>query len=295
MPWTEGSTVEPEFDHPHSGSHFAAPETAYWRRPSIEEDLTDADYDGHWVNLAFGVINLAILVALVVVGIALLIMALAPSGMTSALTNEKGALPVGSRFIFLLGSAVSLVTVRLLGRRLEDIWRWARLQTSGSLTIDELGITITHDAVLTTGVFLPWDSIKAVSFDTGKNHDTATHWRRFPLLPVVHKREFLFATDGHAVAESALIASRPTPPNMVIVLTEPVPLHNPHVGAIDAVFPREATDGMPSRPPKEQSEARILFLRAAEPARVHRTVSISGKVRPLRKSDLPGLFLNRVT
>jgi hypothetical protein len=283
------------FEQPHEGSHFATPETAHWRRPSIEEDLTDADYDGHWVNLAFGVINLAILLALVVVGIALIIMALAPSDMTSALTNEKGALPLGSRFIFLIGAALSLGTVRLLGRRLEDIWRWARLQTSGNLTIDDLGLTIAHDAVLATGVFVPWDSIRVVAFDTGKNHDTATHWRRFPVLPAAKKREFLFATDGHAVPESTLIASRPTPPNMVIVLEEPVLLHNPHIGAIDAVFPAEATNGMPSRPPREQSAARILFLRTADPAQVHRSVSISGKVRPLRKSDLPGVFLNRVT
>lgn len=289
-------TRQPEpdfFAREAPGTHFAEPETARWHRPSIAADLTDADYDDHWVNLTFGLINILILLSLVILGVALLIMALAPSGMTAALTNQQGALPVSSRALFFLGAVCSLGTVRLLGKRLEDVWRWARLHTAGELVIDDLGITISHDAVLTTGIFIPWDSIRVIAFDMGKNHDTATHWRRFPVLPTTTKREFLFATDGKAVPDSTLIASRPAAPNMVVVLNESVALHNPHVGAIDAVFPPEATSGMPSRPPRDKTEARILFLRTAEPAEVRRTVSISGKVRPLRKSDLPGLFLDR--
>jgi hypothetical protein len=265
------------------------------RSRNVTFDLADADHVGRWVNLVFGAFNLAIMVALLGLGTALLIMAIAPSAMTGAITNHKGPLSVLSRLSFAAGAAIALLTLKSLGKRFEDIWRWSNLQTTGDVVVNDLGITVNHDAVLTTGVFLPWDRIQVVAFDDGSTHDTATNWHRFPVLPDGPKREFLFSTNGEPVHESVLIASRPTAPNMVIVLTDTVALHNPHIDATDAAFPVEAMKGMPSRPPHERSDARILFLRATNVDEIRRTVSISGKVRGVHKSDLPGLFLDRIT
>lgn len=282
-----------DFLEPHVGTRLAT--EPYPHSRSITFDLADVEYEGRWVNLVFGAFNLAIMVALLAVGVALLIMALAPTDATSAITNHKGPLPILSRAALAVGSAITLITLKSLGKRFEDIWHWSNLETTGDIVVNDLGITVNHDAVLTTGVFLPWDRIQVVSFDDGRTHDTATNWHRFPLLPEGDKREFLFSTTGNPVEESVLIASRPTAPNMVIVLTDTVPLHNPHVDATDAAFPIEAMKGLPSRPPHERTDARILFLRATDLDDVRRTVSISGKVRGVRKSDLPGLFLDRIT
>jgi hypothetical protein len=279
--------------------HVTLFESETRRKPSLSvtHDLLDVDYEGRWVNLTFGVINLVILIVLVVMGITFLIAAIGPPDMTSAITGQGASVSVTDRMLLLAAAGCSLGAVKLMGSRFEDVWQWSRLPAAGELIVNDVGITLLHPGVLTTGVFLPWPHIQAIAFDTGRNHDTATEWRRFPLLaqkPQRNRVKFLFATDGPPVPKSVLIATRPTPPNMVIVLKEDVTFHNPNTNAIDVVFPMEATEGMPSRPPHEQTNARIVFVRAKNPGEIRRSVSISGKVHPIRKSDLPGLFLDRI-
>lgn len=270
-----------------TGRHFAKPNKV-WDQPAESITLADTEVEGRAVNLAFGLFNLLILLILMAIGTGTLIAAIAPSSWSEFITNRSGPLPLSSRAVFLGGAVISLGSVHLFGDRLKGVWQWARLRPVGELTADPSGITIRHEGVLVHKAFFAWESIKLISFDDGTNHDAHTHWRRFPIESNDReKRRYLFATDGEPVANSVLLISRPAPPNMVVVLNEPVTFCNAHIEASDAAFPPTPKKGMPSRPPREATDAAIIFLRAGDPEAVSEILSLTGKVRPLKVADIP--------
>lgn len=258
-------------------------------RPTTPSAVQLMDIDRHhvWLDWWLGAVNRGVLILLALATLAFSLLTISSSAMANAVTPHNGPVYVEQRMSFVLAALITGVAFGMLSRRLNNTWAWAHLPINGSLRATRKGLRLRHDGVLDGEVLIDWRNIKVIALDSGRNHDNALNWRRFPIPSPSYDRQYLFDTDSGEIREDfALIAGRPTAPNIAIVLNKPIALRNPNSQLTEISFPNKTKGSLPAQPPAGHTAASGLFLRTRNLKRTRQLLLPSGKLRALRSDDL---------
>jgi hypothetical protein len=248
--------------------------------------LADAPTSARLLDSALGWLNRAVLGLLGLATLGFSLLAISGSSLINSVSSHHGPLSTGQRATLTFAALITGTAAVLLRSRLRTIWRWAELPAEGTLWATKRGLRIRHAGVLDGEVLVEWPMIRAISIDSGRNHDDRLNWRRFPLPSPQYDRRYLFDTAGEARSNFALIAGRPVAPNIAVLLHAPIELRNPNHALTEMTFPKQSKSGLPAHAPNAESRVTGLFLRASDVERAHQLLMRSGKVRSLRNDDL---------